>query len=98
MSSWLSWLSTLDELDLRAGGSLEIREVDHRPARELERPRLGRELHALALELGGLRLEVRRLPADVVDRVPFARYRVAALHEEPHTAPRQAIDPILQLS
>src|SRR5471032_1335185 len=95
--NWGDELS-LDELDLRARRPLEIREVHHRPAGELERPRLGGELDRLLLELHRLRSEVGRAPANVIDRVAFARHRLAALDENPHAAPLQTVEAILQLA
>src|SRR6185503_19884851 len=50
----------LDQLDLGAVGTLEIREVDRHAAGELQRARLGREFHARAFELRGLGGQIHR--------------------------------------
>src|SRR5471030_261437 len=89
---------SLDELDLRASWSFEIREVDDGAAGELERPRLGGELHVLQFQLGDPRREVFRAPADVIDGVALARRRVATLNENPYAAPRRALEAILELA
>ena len=54
-------------------------------------------LAGFTLELARLRGEVRGLPADVIDRVAFARRRVAALHEDPDAAVFEAVDSIFEL-
>ena len=50
-------------------------------------PRLAGDRHALCPQtVDRVGQAARRSPADVIDRVPFARHRVAALGENPHVA------------
>src|SRR5690348_4889682 len=78
---------TLDNLDLGAGGSGHVGEVDRGTFRERERARFGQNRHTFGAQLvNRLRQRTRGAPADVVDGMPLAWLRLALLHQDPHVA------------
>src|SRR6185295_5228524 len=74
-----------DDLDARAVGPCDVKEVNRRTVGELERARLARELDALPFQHRlGLGDGAHRAPADVIDRASLAGHRGTFRRDDVH--------------